>query len=302
MIAYHDEEWGVPVHDDRRFFEFLILEGAQAGLSWSTVLRKRERYREAFAGFDPARVARFGKRDVERLLADPGIIRNRLKVEGAVRERQGVPRDPGRARQLRRLGLALRRRRADRQPPARHGRPPGATTPESDALSRELTQRGFKFVGSTICYAFMQATGLVNDHVVDCVRWRELGGAAARRPADETPAALPRRTRKTEGRAVLGFIALLALMAGAMTVFAAVAVVLFLVKLVFKIALFPIKLAGGLIFGVLGVIAAIVLAVVALPLLAVLIPVLAVVAIVGCVLAAIAGVCWLGFHTLAWIF
>jgi DNA-3-methyladenine glycosylase I len=175
MVAYHDDEWGVPVHDDQRFFEFLILEGAQAGLSWSTVLNKRERYRKVFAGFDPKRVARFGKRDVERLLGDAGIIRNRLKVESAIinakrflalqteygsfdawvwRFVSGAP--------------IVNQRRAMRDLPAR--------TDESDALSRELALRGFKFVGSTICYAFMQATGLVNDHVVDCPRWSELGG------------------------------------------------------------------------------------------------------------------------------
>jgi DNA-3-methyladenine glycosylase I len=175
MIAYHDHEWGVPVHDERRFFEFLILEGAQAGLSWSTVLRKRERYREAFAGFDPRRVARFGDDDVARLLADAGIIRNRLKIASAIRNARaflavqdehssfdswvwsfvgGTP-------------LVNRRRRPSDVP---------ATSPESDALSRELLRRGFKFVGSTICYAFLQATGLVNDHLVDCPRWGQLGG------------------------------------------------------------------------------------------------------------------------------
>jgi DNA-3-methyladenine glycosylase I len=177
MIAYHDDEWGVPVHDDRRFFEFLVLEGAQAGLSWSTVLRKRERYREVFAGFDPARVARFGARDVGRLLADPGIIRNRLKVEGAVRNAKAflaLQDEHGSfdAWVWRFVGGApiVNRRRATRDLPA--------TTPESDALSRDLAKRGFTFVGSTICYAFMQATGLVNDHAVHCPRWRELGGGA----------------------------------------------------------------------------------------------------------------------------
>ncbi|HEX2466130.1 MAG TPA: DNA-3-methyladenine glycosylase I [Thermoanaerobaculia bacterium] len=175
MVAYHDEEWGVPVHDDRRFFEFLILEGAQAGLSWSTVLRKREHYRKVFAGFDPARVARFGKRDVERLLQDAGIIRNRLKVEGAIRNAKAfvaIQEEHGSfdAWVWRFVGgePMVNRRREMRDLPA--------TTPESDALSRELQKRGFTFVGSTIMYAFMQATGLVNDHVVDCGRWAALGG------------------------------------------------------------------------------------------------------------------------------
>ena len=197
MVAYHDEEWGVPVHDDRRFFEFLVLEGAQAGLSWSTVLRKREHYRKVFAGFDPARVARFGKRDVERLLQDPGIIRNRLKVEGAIRNAKAF--------------LAIQEEHGSfdawvwgfvgGQPMVNRREAMGdlpATTPESDALSRELKKRGFTFVGSTIMYAFMQATGLVNDHVVDCGRWRALGGSprARIRPRGETRAAPPRRTRK----------------------------------------------------------------------------------------------------------
>jgi DNA-3-methyladenine glycosylase I len=176
MIAYHDLEWGVPVHDDRRFFEFLILEGAQAGLSWSTVLRKRDRYREVFAGFDPARVARFGAADVRRLLAEPGIIRNRLKVESAIKNAKAflaIQEEHGSfdAWVWTFVGgapLAKRRRRPQDVPP---------TSPESDALSRELARRGFKFVGSTICYAFLQATGLVNDHLVDCPRWVELGGS-----------------------------------------------------------------------------------------------------------------------------
>jgi DNA-3-methyladenine glycosylase I len=175
MVAYHDHEWGVPVHDDQRFFEFLVLEGSQAGLSWSTVLNKREAYRKAFAGFDPARVARFGKRDVERLLKNEGIIRNRLKIESAIRNAKAflaiqdehgsfdawVWRFVG-------GGPIVNRRRGMRDVPA--------TTPESDALSKELRRRGFNFVGSTILYAFMQATGMVNDHVVDCGRWIELGG------------------------------------------------------------------------------------------------------------------------------
>jgi DNA-3-methyladenine glycosylase I len=177
MIAYHDEEWGVPVHDDRALFEFLILEGAQAGLSWSTILRKREGYRAAFAGFDAGRVARFGARDVERLLGDAGIVRNRLKIESTI----------GNARQL----LALVREqgsfdrylwgfvgeevsRARRRRPRRTADVP-ATTPVSDALSADLKRRGFRFVGSTIMYAFMQATGLVDDHLTGCFRARSPG-------------------------------------------------------------------------------------------------------------------------------
>ena len=173
-IAYHDAEWGVPVHEDRILFEFLTLEGAQAGLSWETILKKRESYRDAFAGFAPARVARFTPARVERLLQNPGIVRNRLKVVSAVQNAKafrvvqrefgsfdsyiwtfvgGEPRMNGR----RSLGDV---------PPR---------TPESDAMSRDLLGRGFKFVGPTICYAFMQAVGLVNDHTVDCFRYSRLG-------------------------------------------------------------------------------------------------------------------------------
>jgi DNA-3-methyladenine glycosylase I len=167
-IRYHDEEWGVPVRDDRQFFEMLILEGAQAGLSWITILRKRERYRKVFAGFDPKKVARFDEAKVARLLEDPGIVRNRLKVAGAVRNARAfldVQREFGSfdAYIWRFVdGRPLRRRHAgDRIP---------ATTPESDAMSRDLRKRGFTFVGSTICYAFMQATGLVDDHVESCFK------------------------------------------------------------------------------------------------------------------------------------
>jgi DNA-3-methyladenine glycosylase I len=175
-IAYHDLEWGVPVHDDRVLFEFLILEGAQAGLSWETILRKREAYREAFADFDPARVARFTAARVERLLANPGIVRNRLKIASAISNAKAF--------------LALQQqfgsfdtyvwqfvdgkplvgeRRSLKETPAR--------TAESDALSRDLTRHGFKFVGTTICYAFMQAVGLVNDHTVECFRYRAVARA-----------------------------------------------------------------------------------------------------------------------------
>jgi len=176
MIAYHDHEWGVPVHDDQRLFEFLVLEGAQAGLSWSTILYKRDSYREAFAGFDPARVARFGKRDVERLLKNAGIVRNRLKIESAIKNAKAylaIQEEHGSfdAWVWRFVGGGpiVNRRRGTGDVPA--------TTPESDAMSKELRRLGFNFVGSTICYAFMQATGMVNDHIVECGRWTELGGA-----------------------------------------------------------------------------------------------------------------------------
>ena len=168
-IAYHDAEWGVPVHDDRVLFEFLILEGAQAGLSWETILKKRPAYREAFAGFDPRRVARFTPARVKRLLANPGIVRNRLKIGstiGNARAFLSVQREFGSfdAYLWRFVGGAPRVNRWRRlsQVPAR--------TEESDRLSRDLPGRGFKFVGSTICYAFMQAVGMVDDHTLDCFR------------------------------------------------------------------------------------------------------------------------------------
>jgi len=172
-VAYHDEEWGVPSHDDRHLFEMLVLEGAQAGLSWSTILRKREGYRTALAGFDAERVARFGDRDVERLLADPGIVRNRLKVESAVANARAV--------------LAVREELGSLDPylwTFIGGRPRRnrfralsdipAETEESKAMSKDLKRRGFRFVGPTVCYAFMQATGMVNDHVVACYREAEV--------------------------------------------------------------------------------------------------------------------------------
>ena len=168
--AYHDDEWGVPVHDDRRFFEFLILEGAQAGLSWSTILNKRDAYREAFAGFDPERVARFDRRRIERLMSNAGIVRNRLKIESAVANARAF--------------LLLRReygtfdsyvwKFVDDKPVVNRHRTLStvpARTAQSDALSKDLAKRGFRFVGPTIMYAFMQATGLVNDHLVNCPRW-----------------------------------------------------------------------------------------------------------------------------------
>jgi DNA-3-methyladenine glycosylase I len=174
-IRYHDEEWGVPVHDDRLLFEFLVLEGAQAGLSWDTILRKREHYREVFDNFDAAVVARYGKRKVEALLRDPGIVRNRLKVAAAIANAQAflaVAEEFGSfdAYIWRFTGGRPRVNawRAVKEVPAR--------TAESDAMSKDLRRRGFRFVGSTICYAFMQAVGMVNDHVTDCFRYGELAG------------------------------------------------------------------------------------------------------------------------------
>jgi DNA-3-methyladenine glycosylase I len=173
MIAYHDREWGVPLHDDRRLFEFIVLDGAQAGLSWRTVLRKRENYRRAFHGFDPVVVARYAEKDARRLLGDGGIIRNQSKIRSAITN----------AKMLRKIQKEFgsfdsyiwqfvggkpvqhRFRRLAQIP---------ATSRESDAMSRDLKKRGFKFVGSTICYAFMQAAGMVNDHLVDCFRYREV--------------------------------------------------------------------------------------------------------------------------------
>lgn len=170
-IAYHDKEWGVPVHDDTRLFEFLILEGAQAGLSWETILRKRDNYRVAFDGFNPAKVAKYDERKIAALMNDPGIIRNRLKINAAVTNAIAfleVKKEFGSfdAYVWRFVdGKPLRRKR---------GQPIVATTPISDALSKDLLKRGFKFVGSTICYSFMQAVGLVNDHDAACFRYREV--------------------------------------------------------------------------------------------------------------------------------
>ena len=180
MISYHDREWGVPVHDDRKLFEFLVLEGAQAGLSWRTVLRKREQYRRAFRGFDPERVARFGGKEVERLLADPGIIRNRAKVESAVanarlflevREEMGSF-DAYLWRFTGGRPIVNRFRKMSELP---------SQSRESVAMSGDLRARGFRFVGPTICYAFMQAVGMVNDHLVHCFR-HPIVGKMARRP------------------------------------------------------------------------------------------------------------------------
>ena len=175
MIAYHDTEWGVPVHDDRLLFEFLVLEGAQAGLSWSTILHKRDGYREAFDGFDPERVASYGGRDAARLLANPGIVRNRLKIGAAI----------GNARAF----LAVAEQYGDfdgyiwrftggRTIQNAWERPADvpAETAESRAMSHDLKKRGFRFAGPTICYAFMQAVGMVNDHTADCYRHADIGG------------------------------------------------------------------------------------------------------------------------------
>jgi len=172
-IAYHDAEWGAPVHDDRTLFEFLILEGAQAGLNWETILRKRRSYREAFDNFDAARMARYTPKKIERLLANPGIVRNRLKIEAAITNARAC--------------LALREEAGSLaaylwnfmgdQPRVnrwRELRQIPAQTAESEALSKDLCRRGFRFVGPTICYAFMQAVGMVNDHLVSCFRYREL--------------------------------------------------------------------------------------------------------------------------------
>jgi DNA-3-methyladenine glycosylase I len=171
-IAYHDKEWGVPVHDDRVLFEFLTLEGAQAGLSWSTILKKRENYRRAFAGFDPRKVARFASLQKQKLMRDEGIVRNRLKIDSTVTNAQAF------------LAVQKEFGSFDRYvwqfvggkplQNARKGKDIPASTKESDAMSKDLRKRGFRFVGSTICYAFMQATGMVNDHLTSCFRHREL--------------------------------------------------------------------------------------------------------------------------------
>ena len=179
-ITYHDKEWGVPVHDDRVLFEFLILEGAQAGLSWNTILKKRENYRKALDGFRPDKIARYGKRDVQRLLCNDGIVRNRLKIAATIENAK-------RSIEVRKEfgsfdaylwsfvgGTPIQNRRHTlAQVPAR--------TAESDSMSGDLLRRGFKFVGSTICYAFMQATGMVNDHLVSCPRHVELSGSRRRK-------------------------------------------------------------------------------------------------------------------------
>jgi DNA-3-methyladenine glycosylase I len=172
-VAYHDRQWGVPVRAERALFEMLVLEGAQAGLSWLTILRKREGYRRAFAGFDPAKVARFDARRVERLLSDPGIVRNRLKIEAAVRNARGVLALRGTHGGLARFlwGFVGDRPLQNRWDSL--AKMP-AHTPQSDAMSVGLRRLGFGFVGPTVCYAFMQAVGLVNDHTTDCYRHAEV--------------------------------------------------------------------------------------------------------------------------------
>ena len=171
-VSYHDKEWGVPSHDERHLFEMLVLEGAQAGLSWSTILRKRDNYRRAFAGFDAAQVARFDERDVERLLGDAGIVRNRAKIDAAIANARA-------SLELGSLDGFLWGFVGGRplQNSWKTLRDIPAETAESKAMSKELKRRGFRFVGPTICYAFMQACGLVNDHTVDCFRYRELARA-----------------------------------------------------------------------------------------------------------------------------
>jgi DNA-3-methyladenine glycosylase I len=172
---YHDEEWGVPVHDDRTLFEFLILEGAQAGLSWSTILNKRENYRRAFDNFDPKLVARYDQRKIQQLLRDAGIVRNKLKIASTVENAKAFLRVQGEFGSFDRYiwqfvggNPLVNARKSMKQIPPR--------TAESDAMSKDLKRRGFNFVGSTICYAFMQGVGMVNDHVVDCFRYRALRG------------------------------------------------------------------------------------------------------------------------------
>jgi DNA-3-methyladenine glycosylase I len=177
MLAYHDREWGAPSHDDRHLFELLTLEGAQAGLSWATILRKRDGYRRAFAGFDASVVAGFTAEDVERLLADPGIVRNRLKVESTVNNAARVleVQDEHGSLDAYLWGFV------DGEPIVEGWRSLSelpAETPLSKMLSKDLRRRGFRFVGPTVCYAFMQAVGLVNDHTVDCFRFAELTGGA----------------------------------------------------------------------------------------------------------------------------
>jgi DNA-3-methyladenine glycosylase I len=179
MIRYHDEEWGIPVHADRTLFEFLVLEGAQAGLSWETILRKRARYRTAFAGFAPVRVARFTAARIEKLMADPGIVRNRLKIESTVAnarallavQREHTSFDAYVWNFVDGAPIDGKRRRLSQVPPS---------TARSEALSKDLRKRGFRFVGPTICYAFMQAVGMVNDHLLDCA-WHDRARVRAAR-------------------------------------------------------------------------------------------------------------------------
>jgi DNA-3-methyladenine glycosylase I len=172
-IRYHDEEWGVPVHDDRTLFEFLILEGAQAGLSWNTILNKRDHYRAVFDGFDPEVVARYDRRKLDRLLRDPGIVRNKLKVASAVANAKAFLRVQKEFGSFDRYVWQFVGGKP-RQNSPKSLKQVQVKTPDSDAISKDLKRRGFNFVGSTICYAFMQAVGMANDHVVDCFRYRAL--------------------------------------------------------------------------------------------------------------------------------
>jgi DNA-3-methyladenine glycosylase I len=173
-IQYHDNEWGVPLHDERGLFEFLVLEGAQAGLSWSTILRKRDNYRAVFDNFDPVKVASYGDKKVAALLADEGIIRNRLKIAAAIQNARAFLDIQDRFGSFDTFiwQFADKRSTAERH---KAMKTIPATTPESDSMSKELKRLGFKFVGSTICYAFMQATGMVNDHAPSCFRYKEIG-------------------------------------------------------------------------------------------------------------------------------
>jgi len=172
-IPYHDEEWGVPVHDEKKWFELLILEGAQAGLSWDTILRKRARYREVFDRFDPAKVARYDKKKVRELLRDPGIIRNKLKIAATIENAQAFLKIQDEFRSFDTYVWRFVDGRPKQNAWKAHKQVP-AKTPQSDALSKDLQKRGFRFVGSTICYALMQATGMVNDHLVSCFRYGEI--------------------------------------------------------------------------------------------------------------------------------
>ncbi len=172
-IRYHDEEWGVPVHDDRTLFEFLILEGAQAGLSWNTILNKRENYRKAFGGFDPRRVARYDRRKLQQLMRDPGIVRNPLKIASAVGNAKAFLRVQEEFGSFDRYIWQLVGCKP-RVNAVKSAKDVPARTAESDAMSKHLEHRGFNFVGSTICYAFMQAVGMVNDHVVECFRYKQI--------------------------------------------------------------------------------------------------------------------------------
>lgn len=190
-IAYHDEEWGVPVHDDRRLFEMLVLEGAQAGLSWLTILKKRENYRKAFHTFDPEKIAAYSQRDIQRLLNDPGIVRNRLKIESAIKNARGV------LEIIQEFGSfsSFLWRYANNSPRQNAWNSLGqlpTRTGQSDMMSSDMKKRGFNFVGSTICYAFMQSVGMVNDHIVGCFRYAEVNLS--------TPGPDPSIALRTSGR------------------------------------------------------------------------------------------------------